>query len=250
MSRFYVSPEDVRDDKIYISGKEVRHIVKVLRLRKGDKIVAFDGSGKEYLASIERASQSEVVCVVEKVRFKKVSQRLSITLAQAIPRKQRMDYIIQKSSELGVSRIIPIQTVRTVVRLEGKNRQLRRKRWQKLAAEASKQCGRAFVCEIDDLRSFEDGLGKINDYDLALIPCLAEEAKPLNDVLISYKGKMKGPGERSKVLIFIGPEGDFTPQEIEEAKAAGAIPVTLGEYVLRSDTAAIISVAIVDYELG
>ena len=247
MSRFYVSPEDVRDDKIYISGKEVRHIVKVLRLRKGDRIIAFDGSGKEYLASIEKTSRSEVVVGIEEVRFQKGSQRLSITLAQAIPRKGRMDYIVQKCSELGVSRIIPIQTARMVVRLE-KKRQLCRKRWQKLAVEASKQCGRALVCDIDDLRSFEDSLEILNDYDLALIPCLTEGAKPLKDVLISYKGRAKGPCERSKVLIFIGPEGDFTPQEIEEAKAAGAIPVALGENVLRSDTAAVVSVAIVNYE--
>lgn len=248
MSRFYVSPEDVRDDKIYISGKEVRHIVKVLRLRKGDRIIAFDGSGKEYLASIEKASLTEVVVGIEEVRFRKVSQRLSITLAQAIPRKGRMDYIVQKCSELGVSRIIPIQTARTVVKLEEKRRQLCRKRWQKLAVEASKQCGRVLVCDIYDLRSFEDSLEILNDYDLALIPCLAEGAKPLKDVLISYKGRTISPGERLKVLIFIGPEGDFTPQEIEEAKAAGAIPVALGENVLRSDTAAVVSVAIVNYE--
>lgn len=250
MTRFYISPEDVRNDRIYIKGKELRHIVKVLRLGVGDGIVAFDGKGTEYLGSIEKVSRSEVTVGIEKVRMPRSEGILRIALAQAIPRKGRMDYIVQKCTELGTSRIIPIYTARTVVKLDEKNLKRGRKRWQRLAIEASKQCGRVEVTEIDGLQSLKDTVSQIHSYDLALLPCLVGETRPLRDVLINYKEQRKGFGEQLQVLIFIGPEGDFTPQEVEEALEAGAIPVSLGENVLRCDTAAIATVAIVNYELG
>lgn len=250
MSRFYVSPEDIKDNKIYIKGTEAHHIVGVLRLNKGDKICAFDGTGKEYLGSIQKAARGEVVVWIEEVNLPKREKPFTLTLAQALSKKAKMDEIVRRCTELGVDYILPIQTRRTVVKLESPRVESRRRRWERIAKEASKQCGRTRVTEVLDIKDLKDIVGEIGSYDLALIFCLAGQTQPLKGTLANYRAKMGDTSRRRKVIIFIGPEGDFTPQEIEEARKNGAIPVSLGANVLRCDTAAIVSCAILNYELG
>lgn len=233
-----------------MKGREAHHIVRVLRLNKGDKICVFDGTKKEYLGSIQKAARGEVVVLIEKVNLSKGEKPYTATLAQALPKKAKMDDIVRRCTELGIDRIIPIQTMRTVVKLEGPKAESRHRRWERLAREASKQCGRTRVTEVSDIKDVKVMVGEIGSYDLALICCLAGESEPLKEVLVNYRAKMGGSRRRPKVLIFIGPEGDFTPQEIQEARKNGAIPVSLGANVLRCDTAAIASCAILNYELG
>ena len=248
MSRFFVPPESVSADKICLKGKEVHHIVDVMRLGAGDKIVTFDGTGAEYSGTIKRASSNRVLIGIEEVSLCLPEESFSISLAQAIPRKAKMDYIVQKSAELGVRRVIPLETARTVVRIKADRLSSRHKRWERIAKEASKQCGRTQLTEINRLSGFEQAVKDINSYDLALMACLAKDVKDLKTVLVDYKKDRPSEG-RSDIIVFIGPEGGFTPGENEIGRARGAIAVSLGKNVLKSDTAAITTLAIINYEL-
>ena len=142
-----------------------------------------------------------------------------------------MDYIIQKTTELGVSRIIPIRTKRTIVKIDPQKAADKHKRWQRIAQEASKQCKRIRFPLIDPVREFKDVLSEISRYDLAIIPNLEKGNKAIANAVNAFKGK--------SILFFIGPEGDFTPDEIASAREKGCVGVSLGDLVLKVDTAAI-----------
>ncbi len=249
MSRFFIPPESVNADKIHLKGKEVRHIVNVMRLRRGDKIVTFDGTGAEYTGIIKKVSSNRILIGIEQTTFRLPEESFSVTLAQAIPRKAKMDYIVQKCAELGVRRIIPLQTARTVVRLRDGREGSQYKRWERIAREASKQCGRTQLTEIDRLTGFGQAVKGITSYELALIPCLAEGVRDLKTVLLNYK-KDRSSKRVARIIIFIGPEGGFTPEEVKASQDNGAIAVSLSKNILKSDTAAISSLAIINYELG
>ncbi|MEA3328564.1 MAG: 16S rRNA (uracil(1498)-N(3))-methyltransferase [Candidatus Omnitrophota bacterium] len=246
-SRFYVSPENIGSSEIWISGKEAHHIIDVMRLAPGDEVVVFDGEGKEYEGIIKQESGQSVLIKINSVKRLVKQKLVKIILAQAIPRKARMDYLVQKCTELGVEQIIPLSTGRTVVKLNGSRLASRCQRWQRIAVEASKQCGRIRISRIREVSSFKKVIGQIKSYDLALIPCLDKQGKSLKKVLAVYK--RTGSAKSREIIIFIGPEGGFTPEEIRMAREAGAVLVSLGESILKSDTAAVASIAIVDYEL-
>ena len=242
MSRFYVSKDSVRGDKIDISGKEAHHIIDVMRLKKLDRVVAFDGTGTEYIGFIKDIKQKSVVIEVVQTRKPVTAFNSKVTLIQAIPKKDKMDYIVEKSTELGVDSIIPILTDRTIVKWDERKRLANLERWKKIAREASKQCGRAGLPTIKEVRRFSDCLNDSSDYDLALIAALSGEAIKLKDALKGFKG--------GKIAITIGPEGDFTPREVASAKRALFKPVSLGGSVLKSDTAGLAALAILNYEFS
>ena len=152
-----------------------------------------------------------------------------------------MDYIVEKATELGVSSIIPLITSRTIPVWDDDKRKLAVERWRKIATEASKQCGRVDIPSIDQIKEFSDFTAKITDYDLALIAALDDSAVKLKESLSGFGG--------GRVAIAIGPEGDFTPAEIAQAKACGCKLVNLGSRVLKSDTAGLFVLAILNYEL-
>jgi 16S rRNA (uracil1498-N3)-methyltransferase len=151
-----------------------------------------------------------------------------------------MDYIVEKSTELGVSKIIPLVTDRTIPDWDERKKTASVERWRKIAMEAAKQCGRADIPEIDNIKSIAEIIAEAADYDLALIAALDDSAVKIKDALKGFAG--------GKVLIAIGPEGDFTPDEIKEAKGSGFKLVSLGSRVLKSDTAGLFVLAILDYE--
>ena len=229
MSRFYVKPEDVTGDEILVSREEAHHIIDVMRLSSGDEIVAFDGTGKEYIGRILNASRGCVKIKIEKINEVKPQDKISITLAQALPKKTKMDFIIEKATELGVDKIIPLATERTIVRLRGEKGPQKNQRWQNVAISASKQCGRPDIPKINPAAKFNDILKEVKHYDLAMMACLNDEAKPLREVISGFNGK--------KILVMVGPEGDFTPREINSAKIAGVKLISLGRLVLRVETA-------------
>lgn len=241
MSRFYVTKESVKGNIISISGREAHHILDVMRLKVPDKVVTFDGTGKEYIGFIkEIRAKSAIIEIVEtKTPCGRESSR--ITLVQAIPKREKMDYIVEKSTELGVSKIIPLITGRTIPNWDEPKRTASAERWRKIAMEASKQCGRADIPEIDNIKNLPDIIAETACYDLALIAALDDKAIKLKDALKGFAG--------GKVIIAIGPEGDFTPDEIEEAKKGGFKLVSLGSRVLKSDTAGLFVLAILNYEL-
>jgi 16S rRNA (uracil1498-N3)-methyltransferase len=241
MSRFYVSPEKVHGNKIAISGPEAHHILDVMRLKVADKVTVFDGTGREYVGFIKEAKSKSLTVEIVKTKEPQGSASPQITLAQAIPKKGKMDYIVEKATELGVDSIIPMVTARTVVELEEEKAKTRVERWKKISIEAAKQCGRMDVPEIKEVAEFFHVLSDVSDYDLALLCCLNEETAPLREFLGSFEG--------GKIIIFIGPEGDFTPEEIEIAKRVHCRLLGLGERILRSDTAPVVALSILNYEL-
>ena len=196
--------------------------------------MVFDGESQEYECVIDDIAKDKAELSVLKVR-KTASAELTLTLACALPKKVKMDYIIEKTVELGVDRIIPIKTERTIVEYSSEKAKEKLKRWQAIAIEASKQCGRIKLPEIEPISEFSKVVSRVKNYELAVIPHLGPGNKPLKEVFRDSRP--------SSVIIFIGPEGDFSGREIKLAKENGCIGVSLGDLVLKVDTAAISVVA-------
>ncbi|MFH1995680.1 MAG: 16S rRNA (uracil(1498)-N(3))-methyltransferase [Candidatus Omnitrophota bacterium] len=240
MSRFFVSPEAVRGGEIFIEGNEARHLLNVLRLKVKDPVVIFDGTGKEYYGTIASAVKKHVVVAVTETKDAPLKKRREVVLFQAIPKKDRMDYIVEKATELGVEAIVPVITDRTVVRLDDERSCVRQTRWERIALSASEQCGRRVVPAIERPRLFSDAVASIDGRSDALIACLADDTRDIGTVLPERR--------QEKVLVFIGPEGDFTAGEVNAAIEKGAVPVSLGPLVMKSDTAGLAVIAMINYE--
>lgn len=240
MSRFYTPPEAIQDKDIVLTDPaEIHHIINVMRLKVGDVISTFDGSGREYEGEIEEVAPKRVLIKIVKIKETKQAPVIHITLAQAIPKLDKMDYIVEKATELGVSYVIPILTERTVVRLDGERAQHKLARWTRIAQAAAKQCGRTTGVKVSPIAQFDKVLEALRGRGLRMIFCLSPEARPLKEIL--------SRGLPKEVAVFIGPEGDFTPAEIRRAQEAGFVPASLGGFVLRTDTAALSVLSILNY---
>jgi 16S rRNA (uracil1498-N3)-methyltransferase len=242
MSRFFVSKESVRGNTIEISGDEAHHILDVMRLRKLDKIVAFDGTGREYKGFIKDVKKNSLLVEIVQTRTPAGIEKSRITLLQALPKKDKMDYIIEKSTELGAYSIIPLITERTIPKWNDSKRRSHEDRWKKIATQAAKQCGRTDVPMIGNIVNFSDSLKGASCYDLALIALLSDDTVNFWEALSGFRG--------GRIAMAIGPEGDFTPQEARLAARAGFKAVSLGPRILKSDTAGLASLAILNYELS
>ena len=243
MNRFYCSVSDVRQDKIIISDSgQVHHIKDVLRFEIGEKAAIFDNEGNVYTARLENISEKKAEFRVEAKKLKVDSKRAVITVACAIPKKDKIDDIIDKLTQLGVDRIIPLISERVIVRMDKAKEVQRWKRWEKIALSACKQSQRDSVPVVEPVTDFAELTGRSREFDLKLIPNLLGERKSLKECL---SGKKVG-----SVLALIGPEGDFTPEEINSAVKSGFIPVSFGDLVFRVETAAVYIASILQYELN
>ena len=242
MGRFFVPREAVRGNRIVVEGEEAHHIRNVMRLKESDEVVVFDGQGREYAGVIRETGPHGVVIDVLRTRELPVAGGVSLTLAQAIPKKEKMDYIVEKATELGVRRIVPIRTERTVVAIAGEKGRVRAERWRRIAREAAKQCGSPTIPAVEEVVDFDAFVRSLKGYDMSLMACLAGEVMPVKEALKTPKPET--------LLIFIGPEGDFTKKEIALARSNGARLVSLGPRVLKSDTAGLVLITMVQYEYG
>jgi 16S rRNA (uracil1498-N3)-methyltransferase len=242
MSRFFAPKENVRDNIIIIDGQEAKHILNVMRLSENDKVVVFDGTGKEYTGFIKETKPKSLIVEIVSVKTPKYGKLPEITLAQALPKKGKMDYIVEKATELGASSVIPILSERTVVKIDEENNSKKTERWKKIVHEAAKQCGRTDVPEVSDIKKFYDVIEKISDFDLALMGCLSNDTINLKEAISNFSS--------GKIIIFIGPEGDFTPEEIKIAKDANCKTVTFGNRVLKSDTAGLYALSVLAHEFS
>ena len=239
MHRFFCSPENINKEYILINDKkEVHHIADVLRLRLNDSIVVFDGEGKEYNGIIKEIKRKYVK--VKIISEKKLDKKkdINITLACAIPKKGGFDYIVEKATELGVDKIIPLETKRTIVSLGEERQKLKLNHWRQIAINACKQCKRNFIPEIEGVNNFLQIVSNVKNYDLCLFFCLEGRKRKIRDALKDFK--------KGKIIIFIGPEGDFTNEEIALAKKYGCRFACLGSRVLKVDTAAISVISIIN----
>lgn len=240
MSRFYIPHESVRGKTIVVSGEEAHHIIDVMRLKPGDGVVTFDATGREYIGIIKEVVKRSLVIDITEERESSAKCGMPVTLIQAIPKKDKMDYIVEKATELGVRTIAPVFTERTIPKWDKRKMASQAERWRKIAREASKQCGRSDIPEIEEVAYFSDIIGKFKGCGRAFMAALSERAVP-------FKEALKGP-RPDTVTVAIGPEGDFTSGEIEEAVSAGFRLVSLGPRVLKSDTAGLAVLAVLNHE--
>ncbi|OPZ74954.1 MAG: Ribosomal RNA small subunit methyltransferase E [Firmicutes bacterium ADurb.Bin456] len=242
MARFFVDPQKIKNGFAFIGGQDAIHIAKVLRLGKGDRVLILDGCGKSYEAVIENTGRDRVVCAITRKLPAEMAAGPRLILVQGMPKGEKMDRIVKKCTELGISRIIPLACERAVVSLEGEKARSRRERWQRIAREASKQCRRPDVPVVDPLSGWDqvlEGLGPA----VALIPWEEEGDLTLKHFLCENE-------PREQVYIFIGPEGGFTSPEVERAFSYGVQPVTLGPRILRTETAGLAVVTMILYQWG
>jgi len=243
MHRFFADPERIGEKEIILTGPDVNHIRNVLRMRAGEEVLISDGQGRDYHCTLETISEDSVTARICWVLQGNAELPSRITLFQGLPKSDKMEFIIQKCVELGVSRIVPVDTKRTVVKLDAKKEQSKLKRWAGISESAAKQSGRGVIPEVAGVKSFAEAVKEAEGLDACLIPYeLAEDMTHTREVLISIRPGMS-------VGIFIGPEGGFEESEVEKAMAAGAQAITLGRRILRTETAGMAVLAMLTYLL-
>ena len=246
MHRFYIAPENWNRDALVLRDSEAHHARDVLRMKRGDRAVLFNGRGREITAEIVDLARDEI-------RLRKLHEtetpplRCRITLGQAIPKGKNMDLIVQKAVEIGAAEIVPLISERTIVDLDPNEAEQKRTKWQQIAIEAAKQCGQNWLPVVHAPLKLKNFFSHGGTFDLHLIGSLQPDAVHLKRILSDYVDQHR---DRPKsVLMLVGPEGDFTPAELALAKTQGCVPVTLGPIILRVETAAIYCLSVLSYEL-
>lgn len=238
MYRFFVPREQIYEDYAEITGDDVNHIKNVLRMGRGEKVVISCGQGTDYYCIIKDVQPECIVLDIEREEPVRTELPVSVTLFQALPKADKMEWIIQKSVELGVTEIVPVQTRRSVVRLNDAKAAKKLKRWQAVAEAAAKQSGRGIIPKIHEVVSFSEAIQHAGQMQYSIIPY-----ELFDDMASTLKTIDRVCGGES-IGIFIGPEGGFERGEVEQAMDAGVMPVSLGRRILRTETAglAILSV--------
>lgn len=242
MHRFFVAPEEARGKVITLSPAELHHAVTVLRVREGDRVAILDGAGHEFLCEARRAARDELeFAVVQTNSIPPLPCQL--TLIQALTKGKSMDLIVQKATELGAHRIVPIVSERSIPE-PGEEKVAK---WVATAIESIKQCGSPWLPIIDPPRAAREFLAALGKWDLQLVASLQPNARHPRERLEQYR--VEHGRDPKKVAVWVGPEGDFTPAEMHAISGAGALPITLGPLILRSETAAVYCLSILNYEL-
>ena len=248
MYHFFVEPEQVTGQEVVITGNDVNHIRNVLRMKPGDEVLISDGAGLDMHCQITDITPEEIRCQILDTASARSESPVKFYLFQGLPKSDKLEHIIQKSVELGVYEIIPVETVRSVVRYDAKKQKSKQERWQKIAESAAKQSNRGIIPEVKEILGFDAALEYArsadgNGLDLILIPY--ENYKDMNatkEVIETIR-----PGMR--VGIFIGPEGGFDPSEVEKAMGASAVPISLGNRILRTETAPLMLLSVLTFAL-
>lgn len=232
MDRFFVPPPDWDEERLVLRGDEAHHCSRVMRKEVGAEVEAFDGAGRWAVADLVEIGGGEVVLKVTKTGRKEALSP-ELVLSVAIPKGKTMDLVVQKAVELGVRVIQPLVTDRTVVRLEEKGAGKKREKWQRVALEACKQCGQNVLPEVREPVGLEGCLSASEEGAVKIMASLAEGAQSFREVVEGLDGRPE------RVEVLVGPEGDFSSAETQAALEAGFQPVTLGQIVLRVETAAL-----------
>ena len=273
MHRFYLSPEHCAGDALRLEDTEAHHALHVLRLKTNDPVVVLNGAGTEYFCTIDDCSRNSLSLRVTDKYFTPPLP-CSITLLQAVPKGKLIESIIQKAVELGARRVVPLLTEHVVTRLNNRDAADKRAKWQQVAIEAIKQCGAAWLPEVETPTTIEkflelhrsggrrtagflggdDKRGSLPiaattaDFELSLVGSLQKKRRHPRDCFREFEAQHQRLPQ--SVGVWIGPEGDFTPGELEAIQASGALPISLGRLVLRVETAAIYCLSILNYELN
>lgn len=242
MQRYFVKSDQIQENQIIIVGDDVHHIKRVMRFRQGTNILCTDGKGQDYLAEIVELTDETVQCKIIQVTPSKGEPKLEIALAQALPKGDKWEWILQKGTELGVTAFYPFVSERTVVKVHADKLEKKRSRWKRIVKEAAEQAHRGRMPEIHPPLRWEALLSLIKQHPHAWI-AYEKGGKPIRSCLEEQRN-------RKRALFIVGPEGGFSSLEIEEARKAGAVPVTLGPRILRTETASIVGLSCILYANG
>lgn len=243
MPKFFTARENITDTQIIIDSEDAKHIKKVLRLNEGDEITVCDGRGIDYTAVISDIADNKIVCSIKDSHVCDTEPGVKVTLYQGLPKASKMEYIIQKTTELGISRIVPVKLSRCVVKLENAAAEKKKtERWQKIAYEAAKQSGRGVIPEVSEPMTLAEAIEDMKSSDLAFVPYECETENRLKDVVEADKSV-------KNISFIIGPEGGFDLSEIEKLKDSGIKTITLGRRILRTETAGEAVLAMIMYGL-
>lgn len=233
MPKFFCNP--VSENEIVLTGEDARHAGRVLRMKPGDPVSVSSSDGMDYQCQVERITGEEVMLRILSSAPNQSEPQVEIVLYQALPKGDKMELIVQKAVELGVSRIVPVLTHRCVSRPDAKSMEKKRQRWQKIADEAAKQCGRGRLVQVAPLLSFREAVQEAAQLETALL-CYEKGGRRLNDIVLP---------SASQVGIFVGAEGGFEEQEAQYAASQGICAATLGRLILRCETAPLAAISIV-----
>ncbi|MBQ6554992.1 MAG: 16S rRNA (uracil(1498)-N(3))-methyltransferase [Firmicutes bacterium] len=240
MPKYFTSPESINGDEITLDEETSLHLSRVLRCKAGDMITVGDGSDNDYECEITEITKNAVRAKIIDKHLNLNEPDIKITLYQGLPKGDKTELIIQKCVEIGVDRIVPVSTTRSVVKLDKKGGK-KIERWNKISLSAAKQCGRGKIPEVSPVMTFKEAVEDSRKCDGRLIPYENEQKNGLKSFCENFKGK--------SIAVFIGPEGGFDTSEIELAKADGITPVTLGKRILRTETAGLVTAVILLHRL-
>jgi 16S rRNA (uracil1498-N3)-methyltransferase len=246
MHRFYLPPDQCREGTLFLGGREAHHARHVVRVQRGEQVTVLDGAGRELLCEVRDYDRDQVRLSVGESRFHS-PPACAVTLVQALPKGKIIESIIQKATELGVARIVPLLSERVVAQLDEEDAARKAAKLQLVAVEAIKQCGACWLPRIETPVTPEQFLAGKESFELPLIASLQAGSRPAREYFSAFQAQH---GRKPQTIcVWIGPEGDFTPAEVNAIRALGALPITLGRLVLRVETAAIYCLAVLHYEL-
>lgn len=244
MPKYFTSKENITDDTVYLSEETSLHLSRVLRCKAGDRITVGDGTDTDYECEITDITKTRVAAKILDKHLNLNEPSVKITLYQGLPKGDKMELIIQKCVEIGVDRIVPVKTARSVVNLD-KKADKKLERWNKIALSAAEQCGRGKIPEVAPIMTFKQAAEDSKNCDGRLIPYENEQENTLKTFVADFSKQEN----KKSIAVFIGPEGGFDPAETELAKSCGIMPVTLGKRILRTETAGLAASVILLYEL-
>lgn len=246
MHRFFCPPPQARDSVIALTGTEAHHALHVVRVRANERVVVLDGAGHELLCEPERFERDALHLRVVQRNYTPPLP-CALTLAQAVTKGKTMDLIVQKATELGVNRIVPILSERSVSQIEADSVAAKLEKWRTTMVEALKQCGSPWLPQIEPPQAPQTFFSHSDRSELTLIASLEQDAAHPRQHFRNFAEDRKRLPQ--SVCVWVGPEGDFTPAETNAIRQAGALPITLGRLILRSETAAIYCLSVLNYEL-
>ncbi len=242
-NRFFISTSDIKDDRVRLNPEQSHQVQNVLRLKVGDEIVVLDETGIEYSVTLAAVDKRGVVGQVTSRQQSRGEPAAQVTLYQSMLMREKFEWVLQKGTEIGLARIVPVLTERSLVRVKDVDDK-KLERWRRILTEAAEQSHRGRIPRVDQIAMFGESLSELDDFDRCLIATPWHRGSGLREVLGDLKGKA------ARVALMVGPEGGFTEEEVDAACQNGAVPISLGPRILRTETCAIVASSLVLYELG
>ena len=247
MSVFFINKNQIKENKVRITGELLKHLRDSLRIKNGEMIFCVDEEGTKYAVLATYAGKDLFIGEITEITGRQIESAIFIHLVQAVPKGPKLDFIIQKTTELGVNAITPVISERAVVRIEKERVEERLRRWKKIALEAAQQSNRLDVPDIKSPLSFHDYIASFQKGDLNLLLYEGEKKRGIKEVI---RGVHDAECGVHNIILLIGPEGGFSHEEVDVAVGAGFTTVNIGSYILRTETAPIVALSILQYEFG